>query len=282
VTPGHSAFLLDPAEAAALAEAHPECAPLLHPYLTAEDLMRRPGSTPSRVLVDLHPLPLEALPGPLRALVEARVRPAREAAAAEETDRNLGSRRPARHHAAFLARWWWPSWPRAELKAALASLPRYLACPRYIRRPVLAFVDPAVRPADLLVVFALSDDFSFGILQSAAHAAWLVARGSALLGTPRYTSASVFDTFPWPSDPSPERVEAVAEAGRELRRQRDLSGMTLAALEARPTAAVLRAQADLDRAVELVYGWVGPGDTVARLLALNREQAEEGGPGRDP
>jgi len=45
-------------------------------------------------------------------------------------------------------------------------------------------------------VFSFADDYSFGILQSGIHWAWVVAKGSTLKGDQNYTSDTVFDTFP--------------------------------------------------------------------------------------
>ena len=45
---------------------------------------------------------------------------------------------------------------------------------------------------------AFADDYSFGILQSEIHWAWFTAKCSTLTARFRYTSDTVFDTFPWP------------------------------------------------------------------------------------
>ncbi len=71
------------------------------------------------------------------------------------------------------------------------------------------------------MVFPLADDYSFGILQSNAHWQWFVAKCSKLKSDFRYTPESVFDTFPWPQAPTAAQVEAVAAAGREIRRIRE-------------------------------------------------------------
>ncbi len=49
-----------------------------------------------------------------------------------------------------------------------------------------------------MTVFAFADDYSFGILQSGIHWAWFTAKCSTLTERFRYTSDTVFDTFPWP------------------------------------------------------------------------------------
>lgn len=41
-----------------------------------------------------------------------------------------------------------------------------------------------------------ADDYSFGVLQSTFHWIWFINRCSTLKGDPRYTSNTVFDTFP--------------------------------------------------------------------------------------
>ena len=48
------------------------------------------------------------------------------------------------------------------------------------------------------MVFPFADDYSFGILQSGIHWAWFTAKCSTLTERFRYTSDTVFDTFPWP------------------------------------------------------------------------------------
>ena len=72
-------------------------------------------------------------------------------------------------------------------------------------------------PGDALSCFAFSDDYSFGILQSAIHWSRFIATCSKLKGDFRYTPESVFDTFPWPQKPKHEDIKAVAEAAVTLR-----------------------------------------------------------------
>ena len=58
---------------------------------------------------------------------------------------------------------------------------------------------------------------AFGILQSGIHWAWFMARCSTLTALFRYTSDTVFDTFPWPQTPTLAQVKAVAEVAVSLR-----------------------------------------------------------------
>ena len=71
-----------------------------------------------------------------------------------------------------------------------------------------------------MTVFPLDDDYSFGILQSGIHWLWFTERCSTLKSDPRYTSNSVFDSFPWPQGPRLDAVENVAAAAVQLRRLR--------------------------------------------------------------
>lgn len=55
-----------------------------------------------------------------------------------------------------------------------------------------------IRPNDAVQTFVLEDDYSFGILQSSFHWEWFKARCSTLSERFRYTSETIFDSFPWP------------------------------------------------------------------------------------
>jgi type II restriction/modification system DNA methylase subunit YeeA len=155
-------------------------------------------------------------------------------------------------------------------------------------------------PGNLLIAFAREDDYFFGVLHSRAHEVWSLRMGTWLGkgNDPRYTPTTTFETFPlpWPPGQEPQddpRVEAIADAARELDRLReawlnppdaseaDLKKRTLTNLyNARPTW-LANAHAALDRAVWAAYGW--PGDEVpaevaedvilSRLLALNQQRA---------
>ena len=86
----------------------------------------------------------------------------------------------------------------------------------------MVFLSADICPSDLVQVFALDDDYSYGILQSYHHFEWF--RKSSRLkveSDTRYSVREVFDTFPWPQSPSAAQVRAVAAAGREIRRIRD-------------------------------------------------------------
>lgn len=184
--------------------------------------------------------------------------------------------------------------------AALKPLSRCVACSRVTKRPVFVFISTKLRPGDRLQVFALEDDYSFGVLQSETHWQWFLVKCSKLTERLIYTPESVFDTFPWPqfevgSDRRADRsgnsapggralptaaiakIAAVAAAGREVRRVRaealtKIKGGLRAVyrtLELPGANPLKDAHAALDAAVLAAYGFAAKQDLLAQLLALN-------------
>jgi hypothetical protein len=289
-TPGHrTGFVIPAALARQWIAADAANAEVLFAYLTGDDLLGDPGGTPERLLLDFgsrdmlaasrYRMPFEH--------VARSVLPARAGAAAEEATRNAeaphGNRRGRanQHHASFLRHWWLPSFPRRDMLAALGQLDRYIACSRVTRRPIFEVVSGSVRPGDALQIFALGDDYSFGILQSDAHWQWFQERCSGLKIDPRYTSSSVYGSFPWPQAAGPAQVHAVAAAGAELRALRrsiaDEERIGLRRLYRRlasPGPHPLQdAHQALDRAVRAAYGMRTDEDPLQFLLDLNHEVA---------
>jgi hypothetical protein len=283
LTPGHRAFVVDAALAETWLRDDPRTREVLHPYLIGDDLLDAPDSAPTRWLIDFADRDLAAARRFIKpfAHLEADVCPARQAAAAQESARNAAAAhedpraRQNSHHRNFLTRWWIPAYRRDDLLAALSKIPRYIACSRVTRRPIFEFIPADVRPGDALQVFTFADDFAFGVLQSAIHWQWFLARCSALKRDPRYTSRSVYSSFPWPT-PDPDTVTLVARAAEHLRRERrrhaGASGLrTLHRhLEATSSHPLHAAQADLDAAVRAAYGMHEHDDPLAFLLDLNR------------
>jgi hypothetical protein len=184
---------------------------------------------------------------------------------------------------ARLGNWWQFRRACIDTVEAIGKLRRYIACSRHTKRPVFQFLAPGIRPDSAVQVFALEDDYSFGVLQSHAHCLWFITKCGKLTERLRYSAESVFDTFPWPQEPQARQVVAVAEAGREVRRVRTeaLAEMTggLRALYRTlelPGANPLKdAHSALDAAVLAAYGFNAKKDLLAQLLALNLEVADK-------
>jgi type II restriction/modification system DNA methylase subunit YeeA len=189
--------------------------------------------------------------------------------------------------------WWLFGEPCPSMRRALAALPRYAATPALAKHRLFVWLSKEVVPDHALTVFARADDYFLGILQSRPHELWALRMGTSLEDRPRYTPTTTFATFPLPWTPSHEpagdpRVEAIAQAARELVEKRDrwlnpegaddaiLKKRTLTNLyNERPTWLDL-AHRKLDYAVLDAYGWphdLSDDEILARLLALNLERA---------
>lgn len=278
-THGHEGFLLSPANAAGyLRDADSRSA--LHPYLTGDDLLTY--GKPARYIIDLN-LHMDVIAamkhGASYKHVETIVMPAMRDAAEAERKATGKATGPRQSH----YQRWWKHWRgRPELLTRLAQIPRYIACARVTKRPIFEFVHSSVHPSDVVQAFTLPDDYSFGIMQSEIHWDWFVARCSTLKGDFRYTSDTVFDSFPWPQSPTLSQVEAVSTAAVSLRHLRHRlmaeNGWSLRELYRTldlPGQHPLRvAQDKLDAAVRAAYGMKPKAATLTFLLALNGELAE--------
>jgi len=163
----------------------------------------------------------------------------------------------------------------------ISSMPRYIICSGVTKRPIFNFIQKDIRPDHAVFVFTFPDDYSFSILQSSTHWQWFVAKCSKLKADFRYTPESVFDTFPWPQRPTVKEIDAVASAGREVRRVREealqkVTGGLRAVYRTldMPGKNTLKdAHAALDSAVLAAYGFSARKDLLAQLLELNLDVA---------
>ena len=275
---GHAGFLLDAQQRSAILAADNVSAEVIYPYLNGDDALG--GVELNRYVLDFEQRDQIAASKYVGAFawVRQKVLPDRAKAAQEGKDED-GNARP--HHKAFLARWWQLSFGRAELIESISGMTRYIVCSRVTKRPIFFFVSSTVRPSDALSCFAFDDDYSYGILQSAAHFRWFEAKSSKLTERLRYTPDSVFNTFAWPQLPAARSVAAVAAAGRnvlEIRRQaiEGKSGGLRAvyqALELPGNHPLRDAHADLDAAVLEAYGFSARRDILQQLLDLNLQFA---------
>lgn len=285
-THGHKGFLLSKEEAAAEIHKDPKNAAVLFPYLIANDLIGRKDGLPRRYVIDFQPrtlLQAHAFKS-LFARIQGAVLPDREQAAEEEEHRNKEAQQENpeanvnHHHANFLKNWWLLSYPRGDMLEAIAGLHRYIACGRVTARPIFEFIGRDIRPNDALMVFPYDDDYSFGVLQSGVHWTWFINRCSTLKGDPRYTSNTVFDSFPWPQQPSLKAAKNVAEAAahlrglrRKLKYEHGLSFRELYRALEMPGASPLKdAHAFLDTAIRDAYGMSKGDEALAFLLNLNQ------------
>jgi hypothetical protein len=274
---GHDSFLIERNQRDGLIRKSLNTQEISFPYLNGREFLSGSGEL-DRYVLDFGQRDQLQAAGYTAAFdwVKTYVLPDRERNAQQGIDAD-GNLRP--HHKQFLSRWWQLAFPRPELISQVEKLGRFVVCSRVTKRPVFVFVSPKIRPGDALSCFTFQDDYSFGILQSSVHWQWFVAKCSKLTERLRYSPESVFDTFPWPQSPTPKQVEAVAEAGRQVRHVRtDALGAMKGGLRALyrtlelPGANPLKdAHAALDTAVLAAYGFSAKRDLLAQLLALNLE-----------
>ena len=235
---------------------------VLKPYRNARDLLDRPrgvytidfGVDMSMEEAALYELPFE--------WINANVKPERE------RNRNRRARE----------RWWLYQLPSVELRKALDGLEKYLATGRVSKHRIFTWLDGGIMPDNALVVFAINDDYTLGVLQSRIHELWARAMGTQLREAEsgfRYTPSTCFEMFPFPR-PTDEQREAIALAAAELNRLRENDSRTLTNLyNERPTW-LDNAHRALDAAVAAGYGWpadLADEEILEQLLALNLEQA---------
>jgi hypothetical protein len=284
-THGHEGFLLDLQYAKVELLDHPEFSNVLFPFLIANELIGGRSSKPRRYVIDFHKCNIfEARKyKDLFSIVEKRVLPDRKIAAEKEKERNddaikkNAKAKINKHHSNFLNHWWILSYPREEMIEKLEKMNRFIACGQVTKRPIFEFISTKIRPNAALVVFSYDDDYSFGILQSHIHGIWFKERCSTLKSDFRYTSNTVFDSFPWPQSPSDKAVKDVAAASvelrkirNELRKKHNQSLRDIYRLLEQPGKNDLRdAHEALDLAVRAAYGMGKDVDPLQFLLDLN-------------
>ncbi len=99
---------------------------------------------------------------------------------------------------AYARNWWIYAESRPGMREAFASHSRFLATCMVAKHRMFVWLDTVALPANVVIVFGRSDDYSFGILQSRFHEVWALKRGTRLETRPRYTPSTCFETFPFP------------------------------------------------------------------------------------
>jgi N-6 DNA Methylase len=262
-------FILEPVEAQQLLKRREaEYSDVVRPYLTSEDIGLVPGPRASRYAIDFNQMSLEEAadyPAVLD-IVRSRVKPFRD------RNRDRG----------FRERWWLFGRPRPAMRRALTGLTRFIAGTRHGTVLHFCWCEPEVLASDATNVFALEDDYAFGVLTSGIHGAWAWARSGTIRADIRYTLTAAFETFPWAAPTDSQRA-AVADLARELAKQRQAIcaerqiGLTQLYNEVNEGAFVdvKQLQDDLNSAVAAAYGWptsaaTDPDESNRLLLELNQ------------
>lgn len=286
-THGHKGFLITDLNLAEKLLQDNQNSQVLFPFLIGDTLVGAYKSRPDRYVIDFRKLDIFGAQKykELYKIIEKSVLPDKQEKADkeklknEETLRKNPKARVNHHHAGFLKQWWKMSYARDDLMDILETKSRYITCSRVTSRPIFEFVSTEIHPNDALQIFPLEDDYSFGILSSSIHWEWFNARCSTLKGDPRYTSDTVFDSFPWPQKPSEKQVAEIAKYAVELRQKRreimEEHKLCLRDLyrtmEKTPNNPVSEIQTKLDKAVRDAYGMSAEDDILEFILKLNKK-----------
>lgn len=202
-------------------------ASILKPYWNGDDLTGRPRD---RWLID-YPLGLSEgraaeYEAAFNYLQNARYNPDDS-----EDLRTLPQARATVRDKHAQVRWWEPYWPRPEMRATIAALPRYIVTAETAQYRLFVWLAMPTLPDKNLIVVARSDDCTFGILQSRVHEIWSLRLGTSLEDRPRYTTTTTFATFPFPEGLTPSspdveytsdaRAKKIAAAARRLNELRE-------------------------------------------------------------
>lgn len=218
-THGYEGFLLSTEEAKRIIKKDKINKEHLRPYLIGDELIGLSNPQPSRYSIDFSFAvdlnEVSRYPDLFR-ILEQKVLPKVSENAEKERSGEIKKNGREQHLS-----YWWKFWRRREdMITAIAEIPRYIACSRVSKRPIFEFVSSEIMPNDALMAFAFEDDYSFGVIQSEYHIRWYQEKCSTMKGDPRYTTESIWDTFPWPQNPSVKQVTTIAQIARKLRQAR--------------------------------------------------------------
>ncbi|MEU8428480.1 DNA methyltransferase [Micromonospora sp. NPDC048887] len=292
-------YILDTPTAVSLVRKDPGSEDVIFPFLGGNEMLDKPVI--DRWVIDVSTddvLDARTSAAGAMSYLEENVLPKRQALVEREKAANESgvakdaAFKPELQHQRFMSRWWHLWRRRSDMLTAIQQSDRYIATSRHAtqnRMTVFVFVSADVHPGDALSVFALDDDYSFGILSSSIHRTWLDARCSTFKGDPRYTPTTVWDSFPWPQSPTRQDVDSIVKAVEDIIAVRSKfleRGVSLSSQYdslRRPGKNVLReAHVALDAAVIKAYQLDPNEDTLTQLLALNQTLAADPDAARGP
>lgn len=284
-THGHKGFLLSIDKGKELIERDVKYAKILKPFLIGDILVGKKFSQPDRYVIDFGTMNIldASLYKEAYEIVKQTVLPARKIKANEQelmnkkALENNPNAKVNKHHINFYNKWWQLSYGRKDMIEMISGLKRYITCSRVSARPIFEFVSANINPNDALMVFAFEDDYTFGIIHSMSHIIWYQEKCSSLKGDPRYTTDSIWDTFPFPQFPKLIDVKKIAQAARELREKRNeimskhnYSLRDIYRILEQPGANPLKKYHEkLDDLVLSAYNFNKRKDLLAQLLELN-------------
>jgi type II restriction/modification system DNA methylase subunit YeeA len=131
---------------------------------------------------------------------------------------NVWPIRKENNREAYKRYWWRHVEARPGMYEALKDHSRFICTPRVSKHRLFVWLRFPTLADSATFVFARSDNYFFGIVQSSTHEIWSRAQGTQVREREsgfRYTPTSCFETFPFPT-PSIDQNSAIAAAAKEL------------------------------------------------------------------
>ena len=172
-----------------LIERNPRNQEVIFPYIGGEEVNTSPTHAHHRYAINFGDRDEEECRtrwSDLMAVVEQRVRPARE---------NIGNSAIDRTHK---TRWWLYANDRPQLRATIAVLDRVLVISRISNSFAFTFLPNGMIYNEKTVVFPFNQTAAFAMLQSRPHEVWTRFLSSTLKDDLQYTPSDCFGTFPFP------------------------------------------------------------------------------------
>ena len=213
--------------------------------------------------------------------------------------------REQNNRAAYRERWWQFGENVHAVRKALNGLPRYIGTVYTAKHRVFQFVPEEMIVDATINIIAIDDAAVLTLLSSTQHVVWSLAAGSRLgVGNdPRYNKSRCFDPFPFPDHTDSQRSH-LRQLGEDLdahRKRQQAAHPKLTLTQMYNVLEKLRANEviegkdkdiydqgligilrdlhdQIDAAVADAYGWpvdLSDEDILLRLVALNKERAEE-------
>jgi hypothetical protein len=185
----------------------------------------------------------------------------------EHVERYVRPHRAQNRDRARRERWWQHGRPNTELRSAVASNIRQIATARVAKHRIYQWLPSDSHVTDLVISFARSDDYFFGVLHSSIHELWARRMGTQLREAEsgfRYTPTTCFETFPlpWPPGREPAAPRSKAHGARS-------TGPSPAELAAHK--AISAAAAKLH---ELRENWLNPPEWI-ELIARKVDESDD-------
>ncbi len=248
-------FIIDEEERKALIESEPDAARFIRSYMGSEDFINRKKRY-CLWLKDASPRDLRVLPE-----VMARVERVRDF-------RAKSSAAPTREAAKNPTLFFYTSQPDTD----------YLVIPETSseRRQFIpiGYASKNIIASNALWMIPQASLYTFSMLCSTMHMAWVRQIAGRLKSDYRYTGSLVYNNFPWPNDPTDKQRESIDKAGQAVLDARaahtDASLADLYDPVAMPPD-LRKAHQALDKAVDTAYGkktFASDAERVAFLFEL--------------